>query len=283
MPGIRPLFFSLWMLASAAFGVEVNPFFAMDTIARGGPETVVPMLKELGYAGLGGAPGDAKMAAALEAAGLRYFNGYLTIKFTDAGGALDASLKQKLDAMKGRDAALWLAISRVEMGGVPFKNSSPDGDEIVLAGLRDIANYAEPLGIKVALYPHAGAWLERVEDATRLAGKVNRASVGVTFNLCHWLKVEGSERDPQPVLRAALPRLMFVTINGADTGETKAMGWDRLIRPLGEGSYDVGAFLKILRGVGYTGPIGFQGYGIKSAPADVLARTMTEWRRLQQP
>jgi hypothetical protein len=33
----------------------------------------------------------------------------------------------------------------------------------------------------------------------------------VTFNLCHWLKVEGAERDPVPVLRAALPRLMFVT------------------------------------------------------------------------
>ena len=65
------------------------------------------------------------MAAALEAAGLRYFNGYLTLKFTDTGSALDASLKQKLDAMKGRDAALWLAISRVETAGVPFKTHRP--------------------------------------------------------------------------------------------------------------------------------------------------------------
>ena len=76
---------------------------------------------------------------------------------------------------------------------------------------------------------------------------------------------------------------MFVTINGADTGDTKAMGWDRLIRPLGQGSYDVGAFLKTLRQTGYAGPIGFQGYGIKVDPALVLKETMAAWRRLQQP
>ena len=38
--------------------VDANPFFAMNTIARGGPAEVVPLLKELGYAGLGGAVGD---------------------------------------------------------------------------------------------------------------------------------------------------------------------------------------------------------------------------------
>ena len=33
--------------------VDANPFFAMNTIARGGPAEVVPLLKELGYAGPG--------------------------------------------------------------------------------------------------------------------------------------------------------------------------------------------------------------------------------------
>lgn len=273
----------LLMIAGVSLAGETNPFFAMDTIARGGPDTVVPLLKNLGYAGLGGAPGDAKMAEALRAAGLRYFNGYLTLSFASARPALDDALKQKIDAMQGHDAALWMAISRVENDAGAVRNSSADGDDVVLAKLREIAGYAETRGVKIALYPHTGSWLERVEDAIRLAGKMNRASVGVTFNLCHWLKVEGSERDPAPVLRAALPRLMFVTINGADTGDTKAMGWDRLIRPLGQGSYGVGAFLKALRQTGYGGPIGFQGYGIKEDPALVLKETMTAWRLLQQP
>ena len=49
---------ALLVLFTMAPAVEKNLFFAMDTIARGKPEVVVPMLRELGYAGLGGAPGD---------------------------------------------------------------------------------------------------------------------------------------------------------------------------------------------------------------------------------
>jgi len=103
----------------------------------------------------------------------------------------------------------------------------------------------------------------------------------VTFNLCHWLKVEGADRDPVPVLRAALPRLMFVSISGADTGDTRTMGWDRLIQPLDAGSYDLGAFLRTLRTVGYTGAVGFQGYNIKGEPRDILARSIAAWRKFE--
>ena len=266
-------------LATSAWAGEKNPFFAMDTIARGKPEIVVPMLEELGFAGLGGAPGDAAMAQALSAAGLRYFNGYHTITFDAARPALDEPLRKMIEAMPG--TALWLSVARVQREGAAFPNSSADGDEIALARLRELAAYAAPRGVKIALYPHAGSWLERVEDAMRLAEKVNDPAVGMTFNLCHWLKVEGSERDPAPVLRAALPRLMFVTINGADAGDTKAMGWERLIRPLGEGSYDVGALLKTLRATGYEGPIGFQGYGIQGNARTVLAKTMVAWKAMQ--
>ena len=270
---------ALFVLSSMAHAGEKNPFFAMDTIARGKPDKVVPMLRELGYAGLGGAPGDEAMAQALTAAGLRYFNGYHTITLDSARPALDEPMRKMIDAMPG--AALWLAVGRVQREGAAFPNSSADGDGIAVAKLRELAAYAASRGVKIALYPHVGSWLERVEDATRLAEKVNDPGVGVTFNLCHWLKVEGSASDPAPVLRAALPRLQFVTINGADTGDTKTMSWERLIRPLGEGSYDVGAFLKTLRATGYEGPIGFQGYGIQGDTREVLAKTMSAWQRLQ--
>ena len=270
------LILALLALVPTSFGGETNPFFAMDTIARGRPEVVVPMLKELGFAGLGGAPGDAAMAQALSAAGLRYFNGYHTISFEAARPALDERLRKVIDAMPG--AALWLSVGRVQREGAAFPNSSADGDEIALRGLRELAAFAGPRGVKIALYPHAGSWLECMEDATRLAEKMNDPAVGVTFNLCHWLKVEGSARDPAPVLRAALPRLMFVTINGADTGDTKKMSWDRLIQPLGAGSYDVAAFVRIARQAGYAGPIGFQGYGIKAPPREILTKTMAAWK-----
>ena len=82
-----------------------------------------------------------------------------------------------------------------------------------------------------------------------------------------------------PVLRAALPRLMFVTISGADTGDTKAMGWDRLIQPLDAGTYDLASFVRTLDKVGYTGPVGFQGFNIKLEPREALARSVTAWRK----
>jgi sugar phosphate isomerase/epimerase len=117
-----------------------------------------------------------------------------------------------------------------------------------------------------------------VDDALRVVEKVNRPNVGATFNLCHWLKVEGGERDPAPVLKAALPRLDFVTICGADAGDTRTLGWDRLIQPLGRGTYDVGTFLAKLRAAGYRGPIGFQGYGIPMDSKELLTLTMDAWK-----
>jgi sugar phosphate isomerase/epimerase len=58
------------------------------------------------------------------------------------------------------------------------------------------------------------------------------------------------------------------------------MGWDRLIQPLGSGSYDVAAFMEKVWAAGYTGPVGFQGFGIKRDSREVLAETMAAWRKI---
>jgi sugar phosphate isomerase/epimerase len=114
----------------------------------------------------------------------------------------------------------------------------------------------------------------------RVAAKVDDKALGVTFNLCHWLKVEGSERDPLPLIQEALPRLNFITINGADTGDTQNLGWDKLIQPLGRGTYDVGVFVAKARAAGYRGPFGFQGYGIKMESKELLKETMAGWQKM---
>lgn len=258
-----------------------NAFFAMDTAARGGPETVVPLLKELGYDGLGGKAGDVVMPDGLQREGLRFFNAYHVQAFEVETAMPDASMKRFIEVLAGRDAALWLAISKVQRSGQAPASGDAEADAAVVEKLRALADYAEPRGVKIALYPHAGFWLDRFEHGQRLAERADRKSVGVTFNLCHWLRVEGSQRDPGSVIAAALARLMFVTINGADTGETQRLGWDRLIQPLGRGSYDVPGFLAKLRSAGYRGPIGFQGYGIKMEPRELLTITMRAWREMQ--
>ena len=68
--------------------------------------------------------------------------------------------------------------------------------------------------------------MERIEDAVRVADKVDRPNVGVMFNLCHWLRVN-KERNYKPLLAQAMPRLWAVSINGADEFDDQP-GWDAL-------------------------------------------------------
>jgi sugar phosphate isomerase/epimerase len=255
-------------------------FFAMDTAARLEPAECAQVLAELGYAGLGGRPATAKAhAAALQAKGLVFFNGYHVTHFAYGETQLPADLTQAVDDLAGTGGALWLAINKVQFpaGLLPRPEY---GDTIVVPQLKRLVAYATPKGVKISLYPHAGFWAARFETCVRVASKVDDPNLGVTFNLCHWLKVEGSERDPLPLIKEALPRLNFITINGADTGDTQNLGWDKLIQPLGRGTYDVGAFVAKASAAGYRGPFGFQGYGIKMEPKELLKETMEGWKKV---
>lgn len=260
-----------------------QPFFAFQNCVKLPPAELAALLKELGYDGLSASGYDvAPLLKELQARGLKLYNTYLTPHFDAATNALTEPVRKLIDDLQGSGAAIWIAPMKVTKDGKAFAPSSPDGDGVALARLREIADYAEPRGVKIALYPHTWFWLERVEDGVRLAIKLNRPGVGATFNLCHWLKVEGT-RDPAPVLKAALPRLFFVSINGADTGDTQKQDWNQLIQTLDRGSYDVAGFMRTLRTVGYTGPVGLQCYNLTGDPVDNLQRSMKAWRSMSGP
>ena len=253
-----------------ASGLKASPFFAMDNGVPGGPAEVAATLHELGYDGLGGrGPGVKVLREALEGKGGRLWNIYLTLKFAPGVPALTPEIRGYIEELKGHDATLWIAIQEVA-----------GGDEVAVAAVREIAAQAEMASVKVSLYPHTGFWLARFADAVRVAGLVDRKDVGTTFNLCHWLKVEG-DVDPIPVLKAEKKKLQFVTINGADKGDAKAMGWDRLIQPLDRGTYDVGALIQRLRDeVEWQGPVGLQGFAVPGDKRENLRRSMAAWRAM---
>jgi sugar phosphate isomerase/epimerase len=264
----------------ALTAAEPPAFFAMDTAARLEPTECAQVLAELGYAGLGGRPATAKAhAEALKSKGLTFFNGYHVADFPSGQHQLPAELTQAVDGLAGTGGTLWLGINKVDL---PLGLRMPPeyGDTVVVPQLRQLVAYARTKGVKISLYPHAGFWAAQFETCVRVASKVDDPNLGVTFNLCHWLKVEGSERDPLPLIKEALPRLNFITINGADTGDTQNLGWDRLIQPLGRGTYDVGSFVAKARVAGYRGPFGFQGYGIKMEPRELLKETMMGWKKM---
>ena len=257
------------------------PFFAFENCLKLPPAELAATLKDLGYDGLSASGYEvAPLLRELHARGLKLYNTYLTPQFDDATNALTEPVRKLIDDLQGSGAALWIAPTKVTKAGQAFAKSSPDGDKVALARLKEIADYAEPRGVKIALYPHTWFWLERVEDGVRLADKLNRPGVGATFNLCHWLKVEG-DRDPLPVLKSALPRLFFVSLNGADAGDTRKQDWNQLIQTLDQGSYDVAGFVRQLREIGYAGPVGLQCFNLKGDPKDNLTRSMAAWRKLE--
>jgi len=270
---IMTLLFCLSVEASPKHGLT-NPFFAFDNCTEREkltPELQAKMLKELGYAGIGytGAKNIPKMLEALDKHGLKMFSIYVGAQVGPDGPTFDPDLAEGIKALKGRDTIIWLFIT----------GKAPDGDGQAVKVVREIADLASPSGLRVALYPHVGFHVARVEDALRIVKKVDRKNAGVSFNLCHWLKLD-DEKNMASLIEAAMPHLFLVSINGADGGDTNKMNWDRLIQTLDRGSFDVHRFLKTLKAQGYDGPIGLQCYGVKGDIRKNLDRSMSAWRVL---
>lgn len=258
-----------------------NPFFAMDTATKDAKHQTakeqVGMLRELGYDGIGiGYEGRTKLAEMLDELdenGLRLFAVYLGVNLDPGEQKYDPTVKDAIRLLKGRNTILWVFVQSKK-----HRPSALEGDDRAVEIIGELADMAADAEVRIALYPHYAFWLERMEDAVRVAERVNRPNVGVTFNLCHWLRVD-DEKNMLPLIQSAMPYLYVVSINGADSG---GKDWKQLIQTLDRGSFDMAGFLKALKDSGYTGPIGLQGYGIGGDAHENLKRSMNAWRRLSQ-
>ncbi|MEE8466919.1 MAG: TIM barrel protein, partial [Planctomycetota bacterium] len=209
------------------------------------------MLAELGFAGIGwGRRRVEEMRAELELRGLELGSVYIVLDVDQAPDPREIALADVIPRMQGSDAQVWLAL---ESGSL--SPSDPAGDERAAKLLGRVADMARASQVEVALYPHTASWMERCEDALRLLDRLEREELGLCFNLCHFLQNNDSE-DPAALLQAAGPRLLAVTLNGADVG---GEGWTQLIRPLDEGDYDLGGLLDTLDELGFRGQLALQG------------------------
>ncbi len=246
-----------------------NPFFAFDNGVgrelKWLPAQQAALLKSLGYDGIGytGTEDFAERQQAFQSQGLRIFNLYVGC-YVDQPTPYDPQLKEAVSQLKGTDVVLWLTVQ-----------GKATNDANAVRIVREIADLARASGVRVALYPHKGFFVATAEEALRIVRQVERPNVGVTVNLCHELAAGNADRM-EAIVRACAPHLFLVSINGAD----RSGGWSELIRPLGEGNYDVAGFLKVLGQVGYTGPIGLQCYNLKGNPEENLKRSLTAWRNI---
>jgi sugar phosphate isomerase/epimerase len=255
-----------------AAGGLTNPFFVLEDGL--GPQTEplgsrIALVKKIGFDGMDleneGPQSIPEMLKALDERGLKLFCQYLWVDISGKQTVYQPGLEESVRLLKGRDTLIWLTI----------RGNGPDAEQRAIEAARTVGDMAARSGLRVALYPHFGLYVARPEDAIRVADKAGRGNLGVTFNLCHWLRVGGGE-NVQAVLQQAMPRLWAVTINGADhQGD-----WDRLIQPLDRGDFDIEGFLKVLVGLGYRGPIGLQCYGIQGNVEENLRRSMRAWREM---
>lgn len=235
-------------------------------------EEQAAMLKELGYDGVGHIWLDkvAERIKSLDDVGLKLFQITMTVEVGPDKEPFDSRFKDTLALANGRHVQFCVIVN----GMKPSDSSVDQHAAEILKRMSDLAKNSDA---QLLLYPHQGSWIERIEDAVRVADKVNRPNVGVMFNLCHWLRVD-QNRDYKPLLKKAMPRLWAISINGADTFDEKP-GWDHYIQPLDAGTFDVAGFLSTLRALGYKGPIGLQCYGIGGDALDHLSRSMAAWKR----
>ena len=271
-----------------AAGLRYRALFAMDTalVKNFGTlitEADVRLLRHLGYQGIGPLASSPEtwshlvdhLIPWLRANRLGLPAVYSWCRITRDQFTVDPGIAAHIAALRGLHTTIWLPVNSSH-----FKPSDTNGDRLAVTAIREVADLSAQHGSTVTLYPHFGSWIEKVDDALRVAHLCQRKNVGISFNLCHWLHTGGGG-SARAILQRAAPLLSTVTINGANRD---GHSWPELIQPLDQGTFDVRNFLRELQAVGYRGPIGLQGYDVAKTfhiePSENLSWSMQAWHRL---
>jgi sugar phosphate isomerase/epimerase len=229
------------------------------------------MLRELGFDGVGYPLwlGDEleQNLAVLDAAGLPVYLMYAAASVAPDQPAYDPRLETAIRRLTGRPITVCITLRGLPPG-------DPRGIESAVKTLRRLGDVAAHAHLRISIYHHLNDWTESLLFALEVVRHVDHPQVGANFNLCHWLKTDGT-RDHRVVLRQHADRIFAVTINGARIG---ADAWtEGLIQPLDRGDFDNPGLLALLAEIGYDGPVGLMCFGIQGDAREHLARSIRVW------
>ena len=181
-----------------------------DSKKRSLPEQA-RMLHELGFAGAGywlwfGAELD-KNLRTLDEADLQLYFACFEVHLQKGARPFNPDVAKSFRKLKGRPTTICVLFRGLPPG-------DPRGMEPAIKALRELGDLAAQSGLRISIYYHTGDWTESIEQALELAKRTAHPQVGVNFNLCHWLMVDG-KKDYRPILRENAARIFLVTINGA--------------------------------------------------------------------
>lgn len=266
-----------------------NPFFVFNNGVKDEQyntlEEQMKLLTENGYDGMekNGLDNFEEVYRGLQQHDLNLYTIYVNVNLDNPEQPYDPRLEEVFQMIAGSGAMPWLYVTSEN-----YASSSSEYDRVAVPILQQIADLAQQYGIKVMLYPHMYFWVESVEDAIRVAEKVNRRNFGMTFNLCHYLAHKNRAGiDPwaplDTLVQQAMPYLFALSLNGADAKDTDQKDiWDSFIQPLGAGDFDTYRFLTTFLDQGFEGPVGLQCYNIKEDKAVHLRKSMQAWKAYQK-
>jgi len=139
--------------------------------------------------------------------------------------------------------------------------------------LRTLADQAADHGTRIALEPGAGSALDLTGEAIPLLAEVGHPAAGLMLDPWHLVRAG----LPYEQTIGAVPPELVIAVELSD-GHAERIGslfddtFDRRLPP-GDGDFEVAAFIRTLRGIGYGGPWGVEVMSAQTRlrdPADVL-------------
>ena len=263
--------FAFLVLICLAARAAVPEFFVFDNgVGRGQwtPEQQAKTLKELGYDGISyNYTKPAAFAAqqkAFKEQGLKIYGLYV-YTYLDRPEHFDPAFRDAVKLLKGTDTIIWMTLMKPKEKG--------DHDSEAVRNVQEMADLAAEQGVRVAIYGHAGMYVETGADAARIMKLANRPNVGASINLCHEFTAKKGDALAETI-QAVAPISILISVNGIDVANKKY-----LLR-LDEGDFDVAAYLKKLFAAGYKGPVGLQCYSVKGDTLENLKADIAAWKKI---
>lgn len=259
----------------------MNQIFAMDTAFRTSLgwyplEVRCEMLRDLGYDAtyltVGKQPAWDEvpaLAGVRDRYGLDVTAVYANLFVTDDPASPGEHNQRVLDLCSSLEGCRQLDLCLRAEGG-DHRPSDPSLDERAIVWLERLLERSRERGIRLSLYPHVNAWVERCSDAIRLCSAMATQSVGITFPAFH---VYALDEDLAQTLTATAPYLTSMNVCGCRRALAGPRGLPTIL-PMDEGELDIFALLGVVRSIGFTGPIGIQGYSVGGDVYDRLRRSL---------
>ena len=150
-----------------------------------------------------------------------------------------------------------------------------DHEAEAVRNVQEMADLAAAQGVRVAIYGHAGMYVETGADAARIMKLANRPNVGASINLCHeFTAKKGDVLDE--TLKNVAPIAIRISVNGVDV--TKKI----YVQRLDQGDFDVVTYLNKLFAAGYKGPVGLQCYNVPGDTLENLKANISAWKKIAE-